>query len=73
MVVRRVEEGASSVRGRGARHWGEVVAGARVGRRLGVVEAALMVWRMVVRGARCLGLGERGLAMLMVVVVGGPC
>lgn len=79
MAVRRVGEGVSSVRVRGARRWGEAVAVAREGRRLGVVEAVRMVWRKVeevvvaVREARCLGLGEREQAMLMEVVVEEPC
>ena len=45
-----------------------------------VVEAVRMVWRKVeeeeavaVREARCLGLGERELAMPTVVVVEEPC
>ena len=53
---------------------------AREGRRLVVVEAVRMVWRKVeeeeavaVREARCLGLGERELAMPTVVVVEEPC
>ena len=78
MAVRRVGEGVSSVRVRGARRWGEAVVVAREGRRLGVVEAVRMVWRKVeevvaVREARCLGLGERELAMPTVVVVEEPC
>lgn len=78
MAVRRVGEGVSSVRVRGARRWGEAAAAAQEGRRLGVVEAVRMVWRKVeevvaVREARCLGLGERGQAMLMEEVVEEPC
>ena len=82
MAVRRVGEGVSSVRVRGARRWGEAVVVAREGRRRGVVEAVRMVWRKVeeaveavvaVREARCLGLGERGQAMLMEEVVEEPC